>query len=247
MDFATTGCGIGAEGDGMKEVGELLRGNRYPGRGIVVGRLEGGNPFFAYFIMGRSQQSRNRVFRTCGEEVRTRPFDERLVADPRLIIYRAVARHGQDVVVTNGDQTDTIIAGLEAGKTFGEALQSRMYEPDEPHYTPRISAILHLGRPFTYELSILRRKDGQCERPSWPYEGKSGMGHLIHTYEQDGPVLPSFLGEPRPCLLHGDLEEIAQTIWNALDNENRISLVTRVFDDAGGTFRQSVFNRQEGA
>jgi hypothetical protein len=234
------------QGYGMNELETLLQGNRYPGRGILVGQTEEGEPLFAYFIMGRSAQSRNRVFRAEGPDLFTRPYDPALVSDPSLIIYRAVAAVDHDVVVTNGDQTDTIVQGLEAGSSFSEALRTRRYEPDAPHYTPRISAVLHLDPVFSYEISILRKKDDQCDRPSWSYTPQPGVAHLIHTYDHDGSPLPSFSGEPRECRVHGDASGIATGLWDALDRDNRISLVVRTICLSSSSFRQIICNAREG-
>lgn len=229
----------------MNDVRQLLEGNRYPGRGIIAGQTESGEPLFAYFIMGRSAGSRNRIFRAEGPEVFTRPYDPTVVSDPSLIIYRAVALCDDGVVVSNGDQTDTIVEGLAAGQSFSDALEGRSYEPDAPHYTPRISAVLHFVPAYSYELSILRRKDGRCERCCWTYRAKRGEGHLIHTYQHDGSPLPSFVGRPRELVLRGDAASVAENVWTALDPENRISLVVRAIDVSTGSFRQIICNARE--
>lgn len=215
----------------MKSMKEALCGNPYAGRGIVVGKSEDGErAVFAYFIMGRSENSRNRVFVEEGDGLRTQPFDESKVKDPSLIIYSPVRVVGKKTVVTNGDQTDTIAEQLLQGKCMRHALKTREYEPDAPNYTPRISAVLNLEGNYTYTLSILKCADGKgggCNRFYFDYAPVNGVGHFIHTYVTDGDPLPSFEGEPVPVRIPNDLKAFADEIWNSLDESNKISLYCR--------------------
>ncbi|MBR1842170.1 MAG: inosine monophosphate cyclohydrolase [Oscillospiraceae bacterium] len=197
----------------MADLLKFLRTNPYPGRGIIVGR---GRVY--YFIMGRSENSRNRVFERTPDGIRTKAFDEAKMRDPSLIIYNPVRRMGESLVVTNGDQTDTIVAFGE----FRRALESREYEPDEPNYTPRISAILNPDGSF--EISILKRADGRCQRSFFAYEGVSeGKGYFISTYESDGDPLPSFRGEPMEI----DMPE-PREVWEALNKDNKVALYANI-------------------
>ena len=228
---------------------ERIYGNPYVGRGIVIGKSEDGKKaVFAYFIMGRSENSRNRVFRAQGETVTIYPFDQSKVEDPSLIIYSPVRRVGDDLIVTNGDQTDTIAEYLKAGKTFEEALRTRSFEPDAPNFTPRISGILHLGGKFSYELSILKCADGKgvaCNRYLFSYEPISGEGRFIHTYITDGNPLPSFEGEPETVRIPGDVTAFAKEIWENLNKENKIALCCRSIDLESGKTEQVIYNRHE--
>ncbi len=233
-----------------RNLGKILRGNRYPGRGIVVGKTSNGKcAVFAYFIMGRSENSRNRVFEACGDELKTLPFDGSKVADPSLILYSPVKAVGREVIVTNGDQTDSIEEALKAGKCFRHALMGRTFEPDAPLYTPRISALMHLGgKPsaFSYEMSILKCGDGKgkkCNRFFYSYEAENGAGHFLHTYEKDGNPPPVFTGEPRKVRIGNDLKAFAEEIWNSLDEDNKISLCCRFYDLKSGAFEQIVLNK----
>ena len=210
-----------------KTVTELIKGNPYVGRGIIAGRDTDGNSVIAYFIMGRSENSRNRVFEAKEDGVFTRPFDESKVKDPSLIIYRALGWCGSDVVVTNGDQTDTILDFLRAGKSFEDALRTREFEPDAPNFTPRISAVVSVPGG-DYKMSILKSADPEgktCARYFFEYPGIPGLGHFIHTYVTDGNPLPSFCGEPERVVIPSDTKEFANEIWDALDPDNRISLI----------------------
>ncbi|MCQ2551122.1 MAG: IMP cyclohydrolase [Clostridia bacterium] len=215
--------------------------NKYPGRGIVLGQDEDGKLVAAYFIMGRSANSRNRVLEVSGGDVFTKAADESKVEDPRLIIYRALAQHEDKLVVTNGDQTDTVMEYLAEGKTFEEALSTREYEPDHPNYTPRISGIAYLG-DGKYTLSILKREDGKCVREYFNYSLKKGVGHLIHTYMGDGNPLPTFLGAPKEISLKGD---ICKTLWDNLDEDNRISIYIRFIDLNTLDYQEKVVNKYE--
>ena len=233
-----------------KNIGRLLKNNSYPGRGIVVGKSsDGKQAMLAYFIMGRSENSRNRVFSAYGEEVRTEPFDPAKVADSSLILYSPIKRAGNSVIVTNGDQTDTIEQSLKAGHCFRHALMGRTFEPDSPNFTPRISAILHLPKKaadFSYEMSILKSADARgkkCNRFFFCYEGTNGTGHFLHTYAKNGNPLPSFSGEPEPVKLGNSLPAFAEEIWEALNEENKISLVCRSYDLKSGTSEQVIFNK----
>lgn len=211
-----------------KTIYDRIVGNPYVGRGICVGLSEDGqNAVFAYFIMGRSANSRNRVFTIRDGELFTEPFDASLVEGPSLIIYAAVRSFQNKVVVTNGDQTDTIIEGLKAGKKFSEALESRQFEPDGPNWTPRISAILDFKKPYSYQMSILKSIDAEgsgCARYTYSYPARAGLGHFIHTYVTDGSPIPTFQGEPERILVPNSIEEFADQIWDGLDESNKISL-----------------------
>lgn len=222
-----------------KSMARLLKGNTYPGRGIVIGRSsDGKKAMFAYFIMGRSANSRNRVFAEYEDEVRTEPFDASKVEDPSLIIYSPVkvveGERSREIIVTNGDQTDTIEESLVKGHCFRHALMQRTFEPDEPNYTPRISGIIHLAKKsFSYEIAILKSADGKgkkCNRQFFSYEPVNGTGHFIHTYKKDGKPLPSFEGEPERVMIPNDVNEFAEEIWNNLNDENKISLYCRSID-----------------
>lgn len=211
-----------------KSIYDRINGNPYVGRGICVGMSENAeNAVFAYFIMGRSSNSRNRVFTIRDGELFTEPFDASLVEDPSLIIYAAVRSFQNKVVVTNGDQTDTIIDGLKAGKTFSKALESREFEPDAPNFTPRISAMLELGKHYSYQMSILKSIDAEgsdCARYTYSYPAKPGLGHFIHTYVTDGNPIPTFQGEPERIIIPNSIEEFADQIWEGLNEDNKISL-----------------------
>ncbi len=229
-------------------IGERLRGNAYPGRGIIVGQLKDGRAVFAYFIMGRSENSRNRVFVEDGQGLKTQPYDESKVKDPSLIIYSPVKVVGGDIVVTNGDQTDTIEESLKAGKCFRHALRKRTFEPDAPNFTPRISAILHTRGTYFYEMSILKSADKEgkaCNRYFFDFEPIAGEGRFIHTYQADGNPLPSFEGEPERVSLSADFKAFAEEIWNSLNEENKISLYCRAIDLKSGKVENILRNKYE--
>lgn len=230
---------------------ELLAGNPYPGRGIVIGRTPTGRCAVGYFIMGRSRNSRNRVFELQGDTLYTRPFDVSLVEDPSLIIYAAVRRHENNLIVTNGDQTDTVYEGLMAGKSFSQALSSRRFEPDKPNLTPRISGMVTFSDDhFSYEMSILKSADSAgtaCSRFTFSYPALPGIGHLIHTYMGDGEVLPTFCGEPRRVRIVDGLDEFTNSIWENLDADNRISLYTLMLDPVSGENEYRLINKNGGA
>ena len=228
----------------------------YPGRGIVIGRSEDGKKAVAaYWTMGRSAGSRNRIFVTDTENgtevVRTKAYDESLIAgDPSLIIYAAVRELGKKTIVTNGDQTDTIYEGLQKGLTFEQALRSRKYEHDAPNYTPRISSIIDIeGGALNYTLSILKSDDGNGDcvlRQTFDYEGPfAGEGRYIHTYEGDGNPLPSFNGEPVKVSLSGDINTFTDKLWNSLNADNKVSLFVRFIDIATGTYEEKIINKNE--
>ena len=227
---------------------ERLKGNPYVGRGIVIGKsADGKKAAVAYFIMGRSTNSRNRVFTEKDGDVFTEPFDLSKVVDPSLIIYRAIGSYENKLAVTNGDQTDTILEGLKAGKSFSEALASRVFEPDGPNFTPRISGLLTFGEnDFTYEMSILKSIDAEgsdCARFTFAYPAKAGLGHFIHTYVTDGNPLPTFQGEPERVQMLDDIDEFSEALWDALDENNRISLYVRYTDLKTGAVSETILNK----
>ena len=230
-----------------KEIGKTS----YPGRGIVIGVSEDGKyAVTAYFIMGRSANSRNRIFVEDGEGIRTEAFDPSKLEDPSLIIYAPVRVLGHDTIVTNGDQTDTVYDGLKQGKSFEESLRERRYEPDAPNYTPRISGLLHVSEgSFDYQLSILKSDNGDPgsdNRYTFAYTTpKAGRGHFIHTYMGDGDPLPSFEGEPTPVIINGDIDSFTKDIWRALDNDNKVSLFTRYIEISTGKYESRIINKNE--
>ena len=234
----------------INSLGELLSGNEYPGRGIVVGKTpDGRHAVFAYFIMGRSKNSRNRVFEESGEDVVIYPADESLVEDPSLIIYKPVRKLGQEVIVTNGDQTDTVYEGLKAGKTFSEALRSRCFEPDAPNLTPRISALLSFAdEDFSYQMSILKSADAEgtaCNRYTYEYAPLCGLGHFLHTYAENGNPIPTFQGEPERIALENDIDAFTDQIWQNLNAENKISLYVRYIRLSDKMAESRMINRYE--
>ena len=234
----------------VENIGDLIRDNAYVGRGIVAGTSPEGKAVAAYFIMGRSANSRNRIFeKTANNELFTRPYDESKVQDPSLIIYAALRQAGNTLVFTNGDQTDTIVEGLEKGMSFKEALESRCFEPDAPNYTPRISAAEYLGSErFNYELSILKSIDAEgtdCARYTFSYNAKPGLGHFIHTYVTDGNPIPTFQGEPERVEIPSDIDEFTGDLWDNLNEDNKISLYVRYTDPASGEFTDRLINKYQ--
>lgn len=234
----------------IKTLSERLEGNRYPGRGIVIGKTpDGKKAAIAYFIMGRSANSRNRVFTEKNGEIFTEPFDASKVEDPSLIIYAAVRSYENKLIVTNGNQTDTIYDGLAAGKSFSQALTSREFEPDAPNLTPRISGMLTFeGNDFTYEMSILKSGDAAgtfCNRYTFSYGACAGLGHFIHTYVCDGNPIPTFQGEPERVAMDDDIDAFTTDLWNALDAENKISLYVRYTDLATGAVESRMVNKNK--
>ena len=231
-----------------KSFEETVSGNDYPGRGIVVGNTsDGAKAVIAYFIMGRSDNSRNRVFTEKDGAVYTEPFDPSKVEDPSLIIYAAVRSFENCLIVTNGDQTDTVYEGLSQGRGFHEALKSRCFEPDAPNLTPRISAVVRFGSgAFDYSMSILKSADREgtaCNRYGFDYAPLPGIGHFIHTYERNGDPLPTFQGEPRRVRIPDDIDGFAEEIWNALDEDNKISLYVRYTDIESGKAESRLMNK----
>ena len=227
-----------------------LYGNSYPGRGIVIGKsADGKKAVAAYFIMGRSANSRNRVFTEKNGEIFTEPFDASKVEDPSLIIYAAVRSYENKLIVTNGNQTDTIYDGLAAGKSFSQALTSREFEPDAPNLTPRISGMLTFeNNDFTYEMSILKSGDAAgtfCNRYTFSYGASAGLGHFLHTYVCDGNPIPTFQGEPERVAMDDDIDAFTTDLWNALDAENKISLYVRYTDLETGAVESRMVNKNK--
>ena len=233
----------------MISLEQELKGNSYPGRGIVIGKsADGKKAAAAYFIMRRSENSRNRIFVEDGEGIRTQAFDPSKLVDPSLIIYAPVRVLGNDTIVTNGDQTDTIYEGLKEGLTFEQSLRSREFEPDGPNYTPRISGVMHIENgQYDYAMSILKSNNGNpqaCNRYTFSYENcVAGEGHFIHTYQCDGNPLPSFEGEPKLVAIPNDIEEFAQMLWSSLNEENKVSLFVRYINIEDGTYETKIINK----
>lgn len=234
----------------INNIDELIAGNSYVGRGIVIGKSEDGKKAVsAYFIMGRSANSRNRVFTEKDGAVFTEPFDATKVEDPSLIIYAAIRSFENKLIVTNGDQTDTIYEGLKNGKDFAEALLTREFEPDAPNFTPRISGMLTFADgDFTYKMSILKSADkegGACSRYTFDYPSVAGLGHFIHTYVCDGNPIPTFQGEPERVAIGNDIDAFCETLWNALDADNKISLYVRYTDLETGAEENRMINKNK--
>lgn len=232
----------------IKSMKDRIDGNPYVGRGIVIGKSsDGKKAATAYFIMGRSANSRNRVFTVKNGEVFTEPFDASKVEDPSLIIYAAVRKFENKLIVTNGDQTDTVYDGIVTGKSFSESLESREFEPDAPNFTPRISGMLTFGEnDFNYEMSILKSLDengSDCARYTFSYPSKAGLGHFIHTYMTDGNPIPTFQGEPERVAIPDSIDEFADEIWNYLDENNKISLYVRYTDLTDGSYEEKLINK----
>ena len=235
----------------MISLEQELRGNSYPGRGIVIGRsADGTKAVAAYFIMGRSENSRNRVFVEEGQGIRTQAFDPSKLVDPSLIIYAPVRVLGNKTIVTNGDQTDTIYELMDRQHTFEQALRTREFEPDAPNYTPRISGILHIeDGGYNYALSILKSNDGNpdsCQRYTFTYSNPiAGVGHFIHTYQGDGNPLPSFEGEPEKVAIEGDIDTFTNAVWDSLNPENKVSLFVRFIDLKTGEAETRIVNKNQ--
>lgn len=232
----------------IKSMKDHIDGNPYVGRGIVIGKSsDGKKAVTAYFIMGRSANSRNRVFTVKNGEVFTEPFDASKVEDPSLIIYAAIRKFENKLIVTNGDQTDTVYDGIVTGKSFSESLESREFEPDAPNFTPRISGMLTFGEnDFKYEMSILKSLDengSDCARYTFSYPSKAGLGHFIHTYVTDGNPIPTFQGEPERVAIPDSIDEFADEIWNYLDENNKISLYVRYTDLTDGSYEEKLINK----
>ena len=229
------------------DISTILKENEYAGRGIVIGTSpDKKNAVCAYFIMGRSENSRNRVFVKEGETLKTEPFDVSKVSDPSLIIYNAVRKTENSLIVTNGDQTDTIYDLMSKGKSFKESLETREFEPDAPNFTPRISGILYFENGFNYEMSILKSIDengSECCRYTYSYPSVAGLGHFIHTYNCNGDPLPTFTGEPHRISIKNNIEEFANEIWESLNVENKISLYVRYTDIETGKYTDKIINK----
>lgn len=235
----------------VKTIEEELKSLPYHGRGILIGKTpDGKKAVTAYFIMGRSENSRNRVFVNDGEGIRTMAFDESKMSDPHLIIYAPVRVLGDKVIVTNGDQTDTIYDNMEKGQTFEQSLLSREFEDDAPTYTPRISGIMDFSGEFKYTLSILKSADGDsasCERFTFDYSNPiNGYGHFIHTYKSSDKTLVSFEGEPKKLIIpDADIDEFTKTVWNNLNEDNKVSLFVRFIDIGSGEYESRIVNKNK--
>ena len=235
----------------MLSIEQELRENSYPGRGIIIGKSKDGKKAVAaYFIMGRSVNSRNRIFVEEGEGIRTQAYDESKLTDPSLIIYAPVRVLGNKTIVTNGDQTDTIYEGMDKQMTFEQTLRSREFEPDAPNFTPRISGILHVENgTYNYAMSILKSNNGSsesCNRYTFAYENPmAGEGHFIHTYQCDGDPLPSFEGEPKRVSIEEDIEVFTDLLWNSLNEENKVSLFVRYIDIETGKYETKIINKNK--
>ena len=240
----------------LYDLKKLLAENTYPGRGIVIGTsADGKNAMIAYFIMGRSENSRNRVFERFDGGMRTKAFDESKLSDPSLIIYNPYLQKGDVDIVTNGDQTNTVydfvVADPENANAFEDALMTREFEPDAPNFTPRISGICYYGFPnktFNYRLSILKSANGRpevCNRYFYRYEAEQGIGHFIHTYRCDGNPIPSFSGEPEEIALPNTAEELADLVWNNLNEDNKVSLFVRTVPLDGGEPTEILINKNK--
>ena len=235
----------------MRDLAKELKENAYPGRGIVIGKsADGKHAVTAYFIMGRSENSRNRVFVEDGQGIRTQAFDPSKLTDPSLIIYAPVRVLGNKTIVTNGDQTDTIYEGMDQGLTFEQSLRSREFEPDGPNYTPRISGIMKIeDGTYNYAMSILKSNNGNpeaCNRYTFAYENPvAGEGHFIHTYMHDGNPLPSFEGEPKLVEIPNDMDAFTNMLWESLNEENKVSLFVRYIDIATGEYKTTIINKNK--
>jgi IMP cyclohydrolase len=235
----------------MLSLEDELKGNSYPGRGIVIGKSPNGTyAVTAYFIMGRSENSRNRVFIEDGKGIRTQAFDPSKLSDPSLIIYAPVKVLGNKTIVTNGDQTDTIYELMDKQQTFEQALRTREFEPDAPNYTPRISGIMHVENgTYNYAMSILKSNNGNpnaCNRYTFAYENPvNGEGHFIHTYMQDGDPLPSFEGEPKLVGVEDDIETFTGRIWDSLNEDNKVSLFVRYINIETGEYETRIVNKNQ--
>lgn len=232
------------------DISKLLKENSYPGRGIILGKsADGKSAMIAYFIMGRSENSRNRVFERFAGGMRTKAFDESKLSDPSLIIYNPYLAKDNIDIVTNGDQTDTIYDHLVAGKSFEDALMTREFEPDCPNYTPRISGMVtYADGDFTYTMSILKSANGNpevCNRYFYRYTPRAGIGHFIHTYKCDGNPIPSFYGEPEEIELPNTAEELSEMLWKSLNPDNKVSLLVRVVPLDGSAPTEIITNKNK--
>lgn len=235
----------------MLSIENLLKENEYPGRGIIIGKSQDGkSAVTAYFIMGRSENSRNRIFAEDGQGIRTQAFDPSKLSDPSLIIYAPVRVLGNKTIVTNGDQTDTIYDLMDKQQTFEQALRTREFEPDAPNFTPRISGIMHnVNGSFNYAMSILKSNNGDgnsCNRFTFAYNNPAnGEGHFIHTYKCNGNPLPSFEGEPKLVAIPNNMAEFADTIWASLNEQNKVSLFVRYIDINTGEYKSTIINKNK--
>lgn len=235
----------------MLKIENELRNNSYPGRGIIIGRsADAARAVSAYFIMGRSANSRNRIFVEDGEGIRTQAFDSSKLLDASLIIYAPVRVLGNKTIVTNGDQTDTIYEGMDKQMTFEQCLRNREFEPDGPNYTPRISGIMHIENgTYNYAMSIIKSNNGNpksCNRYTFAYENPAaGEGHFIHTYQGDGNPLLSFEGEPKLIEIPDDMDAFTDMLWSSLNEENKISLFVRYIHIATGTYETKIINKNQ--
>lgn len=233
------------------DIKQLLAENPYPGRGIILGKsADGKNAVIAYFIMGRSVNSRNRIFEETEDGIRTKAYDESKLSDPHLIIYTPVRTMGNKTIVTNGDQTDTIYELMDKQQTFELSLRTREYEDDAPNYTPRISGIVHTDRGLcNYALSIIKSADGNpdsVERFTFSYNSPlAGIGHFLHTYKGDGSPLPSFEGEPEKIAIEGTIDEFTDALWKNLNAENKVSLFTRFISIETGEYESRIINKNK--
>ena len=234
----------------IDNMGELIHDNAYVGRGIVIGKTKDGKKAAtAYFIMGRSENSRNRIFVEAGDEVIIHPFDATKVEDPSLIIYSPIRVIGDNLIVTNGDQTDTIYDFVKDGKSFEEALRTREFEPDKPNFTPRISGMMTFkDADFTYKMSILKSADPEgtaCNRYTFEYNALAGLGHFIHTYNHDGNPIPTFTGEPERVEIPDSIDEFTKNIWENLNEANKISIYVRYIDLETGKVENRMINKNK--
>ncbi len=234
----------------INNIGELIKDNTYVGRGIVIGKTANGKKAVtAYFIMGRSENSRNRVFIENGDEIVIHPFDASKVEDPSLIIYSPVRQISNNLIVTNGDQTDSIYNFISEGKSFEQALETREFEPDKPNFTPRISGMLTFANgDFDYKMSILKSADENgtaCNRYTFSYSPISGLGHFIHTYNHDGNPIPTFTGEPERVAIPDSIDEFTDNLWNNLNEQNKISLYVRYIDLENGKYESRMINKNK--
>lgn len=232
----------------IHNIGQLIKDNSYVGRGIVLGKTpDGRSAVSAYFIMGRSQNSRNRVFVKRDGALFTEPYDASKVEDPSLIIYAAVREIENKLIVTNGDQTDTIFDGMKAGKSFSDSLKCREFEPDAPNLTPRISGMIVFSEgDFSYEMSILKSADETgtaCNRYTFSYPSLAGLGHFIHTYVCDGNPIPTFQGEPERVAIDNDIDRFTADLWENLNSDNKISLYVRYTDVESGKITERIINK----
>ncbi|MBR3780922.1 MAG: IMP cyclohydrolase [Clostridia bacterium] len=234
----------------INNMGELIKDNTYVGRGIVIGKsADAKKAVTAYFIMGRSENSRNRVFIEDGDEIVIHPFDASKVEDPSLIIYSPIRIFENNLIVTNGDQTDTVYDFLKDGKTFEQALETREFEPDSPNWTPRISGMMTFADGnFSYKMSILKSADAEgtaCNRYTFSYPSLAGLGHFIHTYNHDGNPIPTFTGEPERVAIPDDIDEFTSLIWENLNEQNKISLYVRYIDLETGKYDCRMINKNK--